>query len=71
MTKDEFESETGRFVATLTTLDTTLHTEFKPDGTLVIQGFCYIFERRQDADDGTPIYYLVDAEEDRGMGEKS
>lgn len=39
MTKDEFESETGRFVATLTTLDTTLHTEFKPDGTLVIQGF--------------------------------
>jgi hypothetical protein len=41
--------------------------------TLVIQGFCYIFERREDADDGTPIYYLVDAEKDDqdGMGRAS
>ena len=36
----------------------------EPRFSVVVQGFCYIFERRQDADDGTPIYYLVDAEKD-------
>ena len=41
----------------------------EPRFQLVVEGFCYIFERRADADDGTPIYYLVDAEEDRGMGQ--
>ena len=43
----------------------------EPRFSIVVQGFAYIFERRQDADDGTPIYYLVDAEKDDqdGMGQ--
>ena len=43
----------------------------EPRFSLVIQGFAYIFERREDRDDGTPVYYLVDAEKDDGMGSAS
>jgi len=36
----------------------------EPRFSLVIQGFAYIFERREDRDDGVPVYYLVDAEQE-------